>query len=377
MSNGRPYVELGDLTTVGELLVRTQLRGRVGVVLVVGNPDGLLAAGARGQLAIDITTGTIYQATSAGSSWSELTLTLGAQRLDPLFGLGFDGPLTFDGSTTVVLADGSTIVPAAGVYTLPVGRDVYPTSCLVDGAARVKLNGQLLAGVGTLTCHGIVDDDGADAVGNTAGAARATTSRRFGGGAVGGSAGGSGGSSAPPPGLFSTLAGIPTPLGQAGVTGGKGQGGSGGSSGGQGGAPGGVTPAGATNGVGLLPHELLRGAPLRSTSIYSYGSGGGAGNQSGTLAGAGGAGGGFAAVAFPRVEGSGRIGARGGRGGDCTGSNSGGGGGGGGGLTMVLFRDLAGSLTIDAAGGAPGVGLGTGRNGGSGGAGHLALVPLR
>lgn len=293
------------------------------------------------------------------------------------FASGLDGALDFDGTSTVMIANG-TIVPSAGVYTLP--RDLMPTTLIVRAAARIRLGGWMIACTGAAAVDGIVDDDGNSASGITGGAAR--TAYRFTTGSAGGSSASGGASGSAPPGYTITAVGRTGTVNAPGSDGARWMGGSGGGynngTGGQGAgfSGGALTTNTITNGPGLDLACLLRGRNIITGAVYSFGSGGGAGALNVSGGGGGGAGGGCAAIVARSIAGSGRISARGGNGGNATVSGSGGGAGGGGGLVIIVAGSVASSLTIDAAGGSGGTGNGIGSAGGAGGAGEVSyFVP--
>ena len=99
------------------------------------------------------------------------------------FGDGYDGALVFDGSSTVTLADGTTIVPSGSVYTL--ARDIYPTTCSISNGVTIDGKGFWIfasvsvtgAGTATLRCNGGAGQNGTAGAGGTAGTAAVTTGR--------------------------------------------------------------------------------------------------------------------------------------------------------------------------------------------------------
>jgi hypothetical protein len=66
----RPYTELGDLGSVGQLMVRENTSGLgAPATFVVGNPNGSIV-GPIHQLAVDRATGIVYQNTDGATAWA-------------------------------------------------------------------------------------------------------------------------------------------------------------------------------------------------------------------------------------------------------------------------------------------------------------------
>jgi hypothetical protein len=295
------------------------------------------------------------------------TLTIAATGIPaPWFGTGLDGALVFDGVSTV-----AGLVPVAGVYTLV--RDLLPTTMVVQAGVRVRTAGGAIFASVSVLVDGILGDDGADAVGATAGSPRATT-LRYQSGSAGGSAGSAGGTISNAWPIFTTAAaGAGVAAGVVGVVGAvPGQGGSGGGGTGASAGGGAINVTTLANSLGMIDLSTLIYGRTWNNTVPQFGSGGGSGGTGSAARGGGGGGGGCVCVTAPSLLGSGRISARGGSGGAAAaGGNAGGGGGGGGGLTLVVYNAVAGTLTIDAAGGAGGAGDGTGKAGGPGAAGFV------
>jgi hypothetical protein len=376
MSGTRAYADLGGQVSAGEVYVRTGLVGAVGVVLCAGNPNGVLVSGARGQLAVDVVGGVVYQSTDGAIAWVTLASVIGGGGSDPIYSTGADGVLTFDGVTPV-----AGLVPAAGVYTM--ARDLLPSQLTVQAGVRLKLAGSAIFGSEWAQIDGVVDDDGLPGGTGTAGAARAA--RRFDSGAAGGDASGAnaGGTSGEAwPALAQAAIALAGGVGIIGPTAtARMQGGAGGGS--AGGFPGDGGAIGLTGGEGRLDFvTICSGYPRAGFGTRaSFGSGGGSGGSGPGVGsrGGGGAGGGCALVAVPELRGTGRISARGGNGGAPTaGDGYGGAGGGGGGLVIAVYDVIASTLALDVAGGAGGAGDGTtGRAGGGGAPGFLWQRPLK
>lgn len=289
----------------------------------------------------------------------------GGAFLAPIYGDGRDGDLTcFDGSTTC-----SGLTPVGGVYTLDRWR--FPRNMTVGASAVIVENGYGIAGTGTLTLSGNINDDGPATTTTIGGAARSQTwfgARLAGANASGGASSASGKMLWAPYGTASASAsgGV---VGGIGASGGPCQGGGGGGavSTATGGAGGGVTLETPANG-GSIAEALLVGrmGPTRSDQL-TFGTGGGAGGSSGGAGGGGGGGGGEAWVAFPTIAGTGTITAKGGNAANAQASGGGGGGGGGGGIVDITFNTISSTITVSAAGGMHGTGAGGGGNGGDGG----------
>lgn len=266
---------------------------------------------------------------------------------------GSDGPLVFDGTSTVL-----GMVPVSGVYTLT--RNIRPTTLSVSTGVTIKTAGygvfcsKPIALIGTA----VISADGAAAVGATQGAG---TSAAFLPGTIAGGAGGSASYGGPGSGQPSTRApGTDTTTTFLGGTGGR----CGfGTPGGLGAGGGTVSLQGGFSDIRVLPSALSGRA--QDTNQWACGSGGGGGRGGATqAAGAGGAGGGYCLVTAPSFSGTGTVSAKGGNGGaGVSGSDGGGGGGGGGGVVVVVTGD--GTLpTISVAGGTGGAAGGTPANAG-------------
>lgn len=306
--------------------------------------------------------------TGNGTAASPLASPVGASSVPGIyFGTGPSGNVVFDGVSTVL-----GLVPAAGVYTM--NSDIHPNNMTVDVGVRVKGNGYAIFGSGTLTNNGQIDDDGNDAVGGVAGAAR-TATMRYRSGTTGGAAGTGGGATGnSPKGYFpAAAAAAGGAAGVAGTPGGTGQGGGGGGGAAVGGSGGAIVNGVIINDATMLVRGAGGSAGSNSTSM-DWASGGGSGGANVGTRGAGGAGGGAISVFFPTITGTGRISARGGLGGVASaGGGCGGGGGGGGGMVIVGYLTRSGALTIDATGGTGGAGDGVGAAGGNGGDGRVLL----
>ncbi len=302
------------------------------------------------------------------------------------YGPGTDGPLTYDGSTTVL-----GMAPSSSVYTLT--RPVFGTTIAVSTGVTIKLNGYWIQASGTLTLTGTANiNDNGNAGTNASGAAngvgganRATGWYVSSGGGGNAGSGGTGSTNQLPVPWGSTLAASSGgAVASAGATGGLAQGGGGGGAGlTNAGNTGGATTAAATSGgtgAGQFwPMINQSRTGFAFNTVLSYASGGGSGGSlAGLGAGGGGAGAGIAFVRARIIAGAGTITATGGNGGNGaggTGSAGGGGGGGGGGYVVVYYQTNSGTVTATAAGGTHGTGgtgtAGSGGNGGDGGAGKV------
>jgi hypothetical protein len=280
------------------------------------------------------------------------------------YGDGSDGAVTFNGSSTVTLPNGNTIVPSSNVYTLP--RDISCTSITINVGVTVVTAGFRILCQGTLSNSGTISWNGNNASGQTAGAALAS------GLLGGGGAGAQGGPISNPGNSASTVTNAYPPISATAATGGLGSGiagttcagGSGGGSGGvvSGGNGGALTVMGIVHGAATLPTAVSGRSADNTQWNPSSGGGGGAGN-SGT-GGGGGGGGGTIVIAAGTFAGTGTISANGGNG--ANGGTNGGGGGGGGGIIIVVFGTGGGGQTITANGGSAGTGSSAGGAGGAG-----------
>lgn len=330
-----------------------------------------------------------------------------------ILGTGYDGPLNFDGSSTVlgISPSSSSAYSLSGssenVYILT--RSINPTNMTVASGVRVVANGYAIVGTGTLTLNGIVSNNGRHNTGSITGAAGGGAGDLPGGSpgtdgaVVGNNAPGAGDNTAPRApawvGTASGAAGGNGTTGTNGTVGGSGRGGGGGARrsgpgiGAIDGAVGGSSTLSTTSGSALLPiYGLLTGMTNNTSPLkYSGGSGGGGGSADGHSLGngpGGGGGGGWVVLLFSSFSGSGTVESRGGKGGDAsnvtaTDARPGGGGGGGGGGTIVLgcfAGAFPSTVTAGGAGGAGGTGTGTGAlngtNGGAGGNGRTFQLSL-
>lgn len=322
----------------------------------------VLYRGASAWLAL--TLGTVGQVLRAGSSapgWADNV---------NLFGSGIDGAIDFDGSSTITLANGTTIVPSGSVYTLP--QDIEATTLRFRSGVRVDTGGFIVYGNGLATF-----DDAVAILSRNGGAASGITA---GTGVSGGSLGSTstgGGAGRSTTGVGSQPGGLTQALGE--------RGGTGGTAGGQaGGASGTRTVPTAANGSWRSLGFLLRGCRLHNGAnwqVSNGGSGGGSGGcNTGTgtaSSGAGGAGGGVLVAFLRYVTGPGIIEASGGAGGNAVATGNGaaaGGSGGGGGFAALVTSSPSPSVTVRALGGAPGSGAGGGASGGTASAGNTVLV---
>ena len=122
-----------------------------------------------------IAEGSVAWAATVNSNFAAIQIGVNGLSRSPCYtGDGHDGALTFDGTTTIVLADGTNLVPSSSVYTLV--EDIYPSSMTVNAAVEVKLNGYRIICSGTITVNsggtnGKITANGNDGSGITAGAA--------------------------------------------------------------------------------------------------------------------------------------------------------------------------------------------------------------
>jgi hypothetical protein len=342
-----------------------------------GNPNGIVTA-PKGSFVIDYTTPALWQNASGGSAWN----AVGGPEAEPDYGPGIDGAPNFDGTSTVTLPNGTSIVPTSGVYDLP--RHLYTSGATVGSSAEVKLNGFAWFDNGSGVDYGKIDDDGYGTSGRSAGWYAGTngeevSSTNILGAPFGAScAGGAGGVASPSP-----------PGSTPGGTGANGSSFCGGGGGGADGAgdQGGSATASAVNSTGPFYDTMKRGATgVTFSAELTAGAGGGCGSVGACGGshcsfgvGAGGTGGGFAVVLWQSINGTGTVSANGGSGSaGCSCSNpsanaSGGGGGGAGGYCYLQVGHRYAAISCAANGGSGGAGGaggcvpgGPGGNGGSG-----------
>lgn len=283
------------------------------------------------------------------------------------FGDGSDGPVTFDGSTTVL-----GLVPSGSVYTLT--RDIYVTSLTLNIGVTIEAAGWRIFASGTLTVNGTIDrsgNDGGGGFGDPTGLSGGGT-----GGAAtpdgylkGSPAGGGGGHSINGTGADGTA--VSNSIGASGVAGASG------------GAPAGAAGAATASNVKLIANWHLAtlldisstGSTVKFTGSASS-SGGGGSPPPGASPGGGGGGASPGAIIaiYARsivIGATGVIQSNGGNGGDGAGGcGSGGGGGGSGGVVVLVYNNLTNSGSITANAGTGGVG-GFGSNGSNGNPGVI------
>lgn len=283
--------------------------------------------------------------------------------LNPAYGDGSDGVITYDGSTTIL-----GVVPSGSVYTLT--RDIFPQTMTVNSGVTVNTGGYRIyvRGVLTIASTAIVGRPGnAGGTGNAAGAALAPHS-------VGGSGAGAAGFT----------------VGSGGNTGGSTNASYGGSGGNGGSTPtprvagtgGTATPLGADSGTVRAAPGVHTGVVLGGNSstgsttitIVQGGAGGGSGGcDTSSNSGSGGGGGGVVLIAALSLANSGTITAAGGNGGNASGTQAGAGGGGGGGTILLTTTSSSVGVT-DVSGGTHGTATGSGTNGTNGSVGTVIAI---
>lgn len=311
------------------------------------------------------------------TSWTKISDSFIYASLQPYIGGGFDGPLHFDGVSTVL-----GLVPVAGVYTL--NRDIQGTTIVVDAGVEIITRNQRILATVSITGGGPtskITGNGANAVVNAAGA---NPSGGFLTAGLNGSPGrttagtGSNASNASVfPSFYPTL-GLTAPGADGG---GSGQGGGGGAAGAFAGSSGGtITPRGAQFGCANMLSMWRGFSDGQSGGIFNIAAGGGAGSLADGAtgkSGAGGSGGNYLVVCAPLISDI-AFEAKGGKGGDASlgdATAAGGGGGGSGGFAAFIYWTRLGcTVTVD--GGAHGLGAGGGSNGGRGADGIAQLWNL-
>lgn len=274
---------------------------------------------------------------------------------------GSDGPLVFDGTSTVL-----GMTPVGGVYAF--ARNVFATTLVLDAGAVLDLRNFVALGSVSAEINGELRCNGGNATGSTGGASPGA------GSLLSGVAGRSGSVNA-------------TPLGVgAGFFGGGGNGGGGSSAG-----------ASGSNGVtSALSHAFL--VNLRRGSLFAQmspsaatafllgsstlaGQGDRGGGDAGNPGGGGGGPGGCIFLAAPTITigASAILSARGGDGGSPSTGNTGGGAGAGGGVAFLYFDTIYGTPLVVGTnvlldGGTGAAGHGTGGTGGNGATGSLHAI---
>ena len=281
------------------------------------------------------------------------------QNLGGVFGTGSDGPLLFDGTSTV-----AGLVPSGSVYTMT--RDLQATSLTVSNGVTIKTANFRIFCQGVLTNLGTISNAGLPASGSSAGGSGGSASL------LGGRAGGAGGTGASGAGANGTGSNF-------GAVGGNGGAGTSGAAG---------TGGSVTVSAAVAQNNLLQTPGMLLTGVAGYGGlalvagfgagGGGGGSDAGSNAGGGGGGGGgiVAIFAWAVNNAAGTITVAGGNGAAAAAGNAGGGGGGTGGLVAVYTLSAWTAGTVTVAGGALGAGHGTGANGTAGASGLSLNVVL-
>jgi hypothetical protein len=386
-----------------------------------GNPNGSVI-GSKGSICMDPTTPALWVNTNAATTWVQFgpvfTATSGGAVpasggvatnflngaggwTDPVapisFGFGWfadgsDGNLVFDGTGTVTLLGGATIVPSAGVYVLP--RNIHAADLTINAGVTVYANSYIIYVNGTGTINGVLEQNGIDSNSQTAGGAASdnylpNAGLGGGNGATNGGGNTSGGNFNA--GIGCTLGSLPAVDGAA-INGGTCQGGTGGGvdASHQGGGTGTVALTSTQQGdihdpwIGFFRGGTVVSAIGLPTTRWLTGTGGGGGGCNGStfqcIAGGGGGSGGLLVAFIHTIAGTGAIRAKGGHGGDGgqqgTLGPAGGGGGGAGGFVFLWYVNGT-PPTVDISGGAGGLGAHGGFNGGTGGNGLKFIYRLQ
>ena len=364
----RQYKELGDVTSTGTMLVRDNLQGGgVGAIFVRGNPDGVVN-GTKGQLAIDVVTGTSYQNADGSTTWGAYAPG-GTGVAQSVYGDGSDGSVTDPASPL-------TRDMFYNVLTLSVGF------ALNTGGFRLfakQINGPVTGQTARIHRDGIDGENGNVSAGGaqTPGPTFTGTLGGCSGGAggSGGGVAGNGGGSTGSNGGYSPWNGDPS---GANVPGNSGSAGNGTGGNGPGIRYDKAGPQTALLGnVRSLPWAILM--RLSDSQTYQVNGGHDGPGGGGSTTGGGGSGGSGAAVVVVcarKITGKVSISARGGKGGNAhVGSGAGGGAGAGGGWLTVVCESTGPDVVMTAAGGLGGTrgGAGTGTDGTAGGAGVAQL----
>ena len=342
------------------------------VQVVTSSPNGVVTA-AKGTLAIETTTPTIWQNTDGGTTWVQFISGSDTQE-SVYYGPGTDGTVTFDGTTTIL-----GIVPSSSTYVLT--KDIAPQNMTVNNGVTIRTDNFRVFVKGTLTNNGTIMSNGFTAVNQTHGNGGGNNTHFYaaslGNGGNGGAAGAGGVGNGPGTAPTQWVALGTTAAGANG--GGFGQGGGGGSTGANAGGGGAAVALGSTNGGVFTAVGGFTGkGDAIGVSWTLTGSGGGGGGCVGgaCTGGGGGGGGGPVFVGANQCLGTGVISSKGGNGGTAVlggGTGAGGGGGGGGGVVVFIYSHRSAGCTTSVAGGTGTVGVGTGANGGNGSSG-LALT---
>ena len=331
----------GDRTSVG-------FRSDTGKVVKLRAVDGMT-----GSYDVEFPTdeGTVNQSLiidSVSSSVIKLRWDTGTSGDNSIFGTGYLGSLTFDGSSVV-----AGLTPAGNIYTM--SRDIYCTYLEVQSGVTLFANGFRVFVAGDLLNDGTIHNNGNNGSTSTGGVATNST------GPTGHGTTGGGGAVVPGNGTGGTNSIFGT-VSAAGA-------GSGGNAGaGIGGGPGtNTTPSDDYGGQFAFDlfatriSGLLHGSGGFVKVGGGAGGGGGAADIGGTGGGAG-SGAGTLVIGAISIENNGAIEVIGGTGANGVAGNGGGGGGGQGGNIFFIYRNFTGNPG-DASGGTGGTGSGTGLNG--------------
>jgi hypothetical protein len=271
--------------------------------------------------------------------------------VNPGFGNGADGDVTYSGNTTLA-------------------APVNAHNITINSSVRVSAAGFLIRATGTLTftdATSIISNNGGNSTG--VGIGSAAPNAMLGGGSDGGAGRnlvtntGNASSSRTNSWPFSTSA---TNTGKGGDGGTDGNG----HAGGTGTTPGSVSTN--SKSFGFTSYDFGSTAGTGALTNLTGGSGGGGGGCTNTSSSGGGGGGGGVNIVWAYiVTGAGIVESSGGNGGNASGTQAGGGGGGGGGAAVLVTHLTQGSApTVRAVGGTHGNGAGSGANGSDGANGY-------
>jgi hypothetical protein len=327
----------------------------------------------RGNAMVIASTASIRTIRGTNASWTgsisatNVSGTNTGDEYNALFGSGEDGDVDFDGSSTTYFYPFSTYSSTVSTYFLT--RDIYATTFAVRFGYTLETQGFRIFASESLLNEGVIQNNGKDASGATAGAGATAGFFKAGTNGATGLAAGAAAAEGPAP----VLPTANTLLGNFGGRGAAGRASLTLRVGNNAALASAAAPLPAVGGVGLESNIIAYTLPFLPSGAASnlqltWSMGGGAGAKSalgsGATSGGGGGGGGVIYLASRAVSNNGNINAKGGAGGNAagTGGTFGGGGGGAGGLVVYTmskaFADLD-PLLIDVSGGAGGTTAGT------------------
>lgn len=326
----------------------------------------------QGRGAVFVSTVSARSLRGVSASWSgsisaaNLSGDNNGDEYNAIFGTGADGAVDFDGSSTTYYYPFSTYNASTLTYTLT--RDVYATTFAVRFDYTLETSGYRIFATDSILNEGVIQNNGGNASGTTAGAGAAGGFFKAGGTGATGIAAGAAGADGPAP----VLPTANTLLGNFGARGAAARLSLSIRVGNNAVLASAAAPLPAIGGAGLegnimsyMSPFIPSGTAANTQLQWSMGGGAGAKSAVGTAAssGGGGGGGGVIFLCSYAVTNNGNIYAKGGNGGNAAGTGGTFGGGGGGGGGVVAFTTsrayTVDTSLVDVSGGTGGTSAGT------------------